>query len=64
MSETLLGFFTPWMVYTGIFALHLLLPAREVEGYVRHEATGKLLRYRLNGLAVLLLSVSLWWPPC
>jgi delta14-sterol reductase len=61
VSETLLGFFTPWMVYTGIFALHLLLPTREVEGYVRHEATGKLLRYRLNGLPVLLLSVGFWW---
>ena len=39
MSETLLGFFTPWLIYAGLFVLHLVLPAREIEGYVPHAAT-------------------------
>ncbi|MCG8590326.1 MAG: DUF1295 domain-containing protein [Proteobacteria bacterium] len=61
MTETLLGFFAPWAIYAGLLLLHLVLPARHVEGYVRDERTGEPLRYRLNGLLVLVVAVALWF---
>ena len=60
MTGLLLGFFTPWLIYACIFGLHLLLPARAVEGYVRDEQSGEPLRYRLNGPLVLVVSVGAW----
>lgn len=60
MRETLIGFFAPWAIYAVLLLLHLVLPARRVEGYVRDEATGRPLHYRLNGLRVLLAAVALW----
>lgn len=54
-----LGFLAPAIVYGAIVILHLLLPAREVDGYVRDD-NGQPLRYRLNGLPVLLISVLVW----
>ena len=56
----MLGFFTPWLVYAGITVLHLVLPGRWYQGYVEHEVTGEMLRYRLNGWLVLLASVATW----
>jgi delta14-sterol reductase len=38
-------------IYGATCLLHLTLPAREVEGYVRDDS-GRRLRYRLNGLRV------------
>ncbi|MGZ5957691.1 MAG: DUF1295 domain-containing protein, partial [Myxococcaceae bacterium] len=55
----MLGFFSPWIVYTAVLALHVLLPARNVAGYVR-GADGKPLRYRLNGPLVLLAVLALY----
>ncbi len=60
MSDIIAGFFAPGVIYALILALHLLLPARRVAGYVRDEQTGKLLRYRLNGPLVLVIMVGLW----
>ncbi len=37
------GFFAPWIVYALILALHVVLPARHVTGYVR-GTDGKPLR--------------------
>ena len=54
------GFFAPWIIYAVMLAIHLLLPARKVPGYVTDETTGRPLEYRLNGLAVLLGVVVLW----
>jgi delta14-sterol reductase len=51
------GFFAPWGVYALVLALHVALPARQVAGYVR-DASGVPLRYRLNGLAVLLVVLT------
>ncbi|MEZ4241130.1 MAG: ergosterol biosynthesis protein [Myxococcota bacterium] len=51
------------LAYAGILALHRLLPARHVAGYVR-GADGEPLRYRLNGPAVLLATVSAWAGAC
>lgn len=49
----------PWLlsapaVYLAVLGLHLVLPARVVDGYVRDERTGRPLRYRLNGPLVFL----------
>ena len=60
MTDTLAGFFAPWLVYAAISGLHLALPARLVEGYARDEESGAPLRYRLNGLLVFAVSVGLW----
>lgn len=46
------GFLAPWGAYALVLALHIVLPAREVAGYVRGP-DGSPLRYRLNGLLVL-----------
>jgi len=61
MKTQLLGFFTPWIIYTIITILHYFLPGKWVKGYVKHETTGELLTYRLNGRLVLISSVLLWY---
>jgi delta14-sterol reductase len=58
------GFLWPAVVYALVLALHLVLPARWTDGYVLDPATGKPLRYRLNGLRVLLVVVALWAGAC
>ena len=60
MIDLLPGFFAPWLIFLGIVVLHVLLPARRVEGYVLDEASGEPLRYRLNGPLVLVVSVGVW----
>lgn len=54
------GFFAPAAVYAAVLVLHLVLPARRIAGYVRDPRTGEPLRYRLNGLLVLVVAVALW----
>jgi hypothetical protein len=44
-------------VYLLVVILHVLLPGRWVDGYAR-DATGRRLRYRLNGLLVFLIVVG------
>ena len=56
----LFGFLLPLFVYALVLALHLVVPARRVDGYVRDAATGRPLRYRLNGLAVAAITVALY----
>lgn len=50
----------PVAIYGGLLLLHLALPSRRVAGYVTHPETGRPLRYRLNGLLVLVVAVGLW----
>ncbi|HTS80527.1 MAG TPA: DUF1295 domain-containing protein [Myxococcaceae bacterium] len=57
------AFAWPVVIDGGIFALHALLPARRVEGYVR-DARGAPLRYRLNGLLVFAVTVAIWVALC
>lgn len=52
----MMGFFAPWIVHAVVLALHLALPARWVDGYVRGP-DGRPLRYRLNGLLVMATTV-------
>jgi delta14-sterol reductase len=48
----------PLVVYGIVLGLHLLLPGRWVDGYVRDPATERPLRYRLNGLRVLFVVLA------
>ncbi|MCB9285172.1 MAG: DUF1295 domain-containing protein [Lewinellaceae bacterium] len=57
----ILGFLTPLIIYAVITALHYFLPGRWITGYVAHSETGELLRYRLNGRLVLIVSIVLWF---
>ena len=61
---TLAGFLAPAAVYAVVTLLHLVLPARRVEGYVVSSATGRPLRYRLNGLLVFAVTLSIWAVAC
>ena len=64
MTNLVAGFFTPWAVLALIGVLHLALPARRVTGYVHDERSGELLRYRLNGLLVLVVTLGIWIAVC
>jgi Ergosterol biosynthesis ERG4/ERG24 family len=55
--EMIVGFLAPFVVYGAVLLLHLVVPGRSVSGYVEDEVTGEKLRYRLNGLATLVLTV-------
>jgi protein-S-isoprenylcysteine O-methyltransferase Ste14 len=59
----LLGFVLPLAVYALVLWLHLIVPGRWVDGYVR-DPTGRPLRYRLNGLRVFFLVIALWAVAC
>jgi protein-S-isoprenylcysteine O-methyltransferase Ste14 len=54
----ILGFLLPWLILAVVLVLHVVLPGRWVDGYVR-DADGRPLRYRLNGLLVLAVTVGL-----
>ena len=60
MTNHIVGFFSSWIVYLVVLGLHLLLPAREREGYVENPSTGEPYEYRINGLPVMLITVVLW----
>jgi delta14-sterol reductase len=60
----IVGFFAPWIVCAVVVALHVVLPARWVDGYVRDPATNKPLRYRLNGLRVFVATAVLFVLAC
>ena len=47
------GFLAPVIICAALLALHVVLPARRVTGYVTDPATGGPYEYRLNGLLVL-----------
>lgn len=54
------AFLWPTAIYAAILALNIAVPGRWVTGYVTHEGSGEKLRYRLNGLRVLALSIGIW----
>ena len=60
MKTQILGFFTPWIAYAFITLLHIVIPARKIKGYVRHDQSGDVLNYRLNGNLVLPMSIIVW----
>lgn len=62
--EQILGFFAPGIVYLYIFILNAIVPGRWVVGYVTKTGTDEKLRYRLNGLLVLIITVATWAGLC
>ena len=52
------GVIAPIVVYALLLALHMILPARRVAGYVTDPATGRPYAYRLNGPLVLAAAVG------
>ena len=60
MKNLILGFLTPWIAYAVITLLHIALPTKKTRGYVRHDQSGEVLSYRLNGNLVLPASIILW----
>jgi len=60
VTEHVAGFFAPWVIYVAILALHVVLPARRVVGYVVDPHTERPYEYRLNGLPVLVVLVVVW----
>jgi delta14-sterol reductase len=56
----MLGLLLPLFLYSFVFVLHLVLPARTVDGYVIDPATARPLRYRLNGLLVFIVTIALY----
>ena len=55
-----LGFLSPALVYVYIFVLNAVLPGRWVTGYATRAGSAEKLRYRLNGLLVLVIVVATW----
>ena len=60
MTEFVLGFFTPWVVFALVLGLQFVVPARELKGYARDEHTREPLTYRLNGFQVFIVVVAIW----
>lgn len=58
------AFFAPLAVYTTVLLLHLVLPGRWTDGYVLDPATSQPLRYRLNGLPVLGVTIAGYATAC
>jgi protein-S-isoprenylcysteine O-methyltransferase Ste14 len=59
-----LAMFLPLCIYLIVLALHLLIPARLVDGYIINPDTGRPLRYRLNGLRVFAIMLVLYFGLC
>ena len=53
----------PIIACAVVLLLHLVLPARWTDGYVK-DASGAPLRYRLNGLLVFGVSIGVWATVC
>ena len=62
--ENILGFFAPGIVYAYIFVLNAIVPGRWVIGYVTKTGTDEKLKYRLNGLLVLFITLATWAGLC
>jgi len=56
-----LGLLTPLIAYAFMTGVHVLIPVARTKGYVRHETTGQVLHYRINGKFVLWVSIAVWW---
>ena len=62
--ENLLGFLAPSIIYLYIFILNAIVPGRWVIGYVTKTGTDEKLKYRLNGLLVLFITIATWSGLC
>lgn len=60
MTEVVIALATPIVVFAILLALHLVIPAWRVSGYVKDETTGDPVQYRLNGIAVFVIALLIW----
>ena len=60
LTESVLGFFSPWAICAAVLGLQVLLPAWRIRGYARDELTNEPLLYRLNGLPTFVIAVAAW----
>ncbi len=61
--NSIVGLIAPWLIAGGVLLLHLVLPARRIEGYVMGE-DGRPLVYRINGLFVFIVTLASWGVAC
>ena len=60
-AQTIAAFLTPTAVFALLLALHAIIPGMRVDGYAHPSAAGSPNRYRLNGLAVFIAALLIWW---
>ena len=58
--RTVAAFLTPVAIFAILLVLHVVLPARQVDGYAYRGAAGTP-RYRLNGITVFVVALGIWW---
>lgn len=58
--QAIAGFLTPAAVFAILLALHAIIPALRVDGYA-HPGAGPRAQYRLNGIAVFMAALAIWW---
>jgi len=54
------GFLTPVAIFAILLALHIVIPARRVDGYAHRGAGDTPVRYRLNGFGVFACALGIW----
>jgi protein-S-isoprenylcysteine O-methyltransferase Ste14 len=59
--EEIFGFVAPVLLSALIFGLNAFLPGRWVTGYISKTYSAGKMKYRLNGLLVLLVTVLVWF---
>ena len=59
-TEAIAGFFTPLAIFAVFLVAQLILPARRVPGYVVNPETGEPRQYRLNGVLVFAIALTVW----
>jgi protein-S-isoprenylcysteine O-methyltransferase Ste14 len=58
--EIILGLLAPVIIMAVIILLNALLPARNVKGYITKPGSTEKMEYRLNGILVFIVTVSMW----
>ncbi|MBY0424112.1 MAG: DUF1295 domain-containing protein [Cytophagales bacterium] len=59
--DFIIGFLAPTFIYFILFVLNAIVPGRWVTGYVTKPNSNEKLRYHLNGIWILFLSVGAWF---
>ena len=60
LTEAALAFATPFVIFAMLLALHVVVPAWKVAGYIKDDVTGDPVQYRLNGIAVFAIALLIW----
>ena len=60
LTEAALAFATPFVIFAMLLALHVVVPAWKVAGYIKDDVTGNPVQYRLNGIVVFAIALLIW----